>query len=100
MEDSDLTTCNKCGKVYAAWSLERIISEISKFNTWYESLPNSQKSSYSGRSSLKNYKYCYSCGNIYTNFRDYKKGDIPNGSTISTILSRKEQGKLMEKLYE
>jgi hypothetical protein len=87
----NLVTCKKCGWVYFSYTWEDCIMSIEKFNSYYYSLPNENRTMFSGPSSIENYKTC-GCGNSYKNFRDYDKkidADI-NGHTISPILHYNE----------
>ncbi len=84
-------TCNSCGWVYVAVSLDYATDQITKFNKFFSTLPKEvQINLYGGNgASLKEYLHCW-CGNSYKNFRDFKPGDCPDGCTIGPILDRDE----------
>lgn len=85
----DAVTCLKCGTVAFSVSLEYMADEIKRFNEYYESLSKKDKSMFGGRSKVRGYIQCW-CGNPYTNFRKSKRGDCPDGCTLSPILHRDE----------
>jgi hypothetical protein len=81
-------TCNKCG--WVAFGVTRQFAEdaVKSFNEHYASLSAEQQEDfYGGRgSSIKNYECCFYCGGPYTNFRNAKLGDAPNGVTLQSII--------------
>lgn len=79
-----LRTCNSCGTVYFGVSLKAAKTEVRRFNKYFNSLSERAKKTYS-KGKLENYLKCY-CGNDFTNFRDTKEGDCPDGVTISPIV--------------
>jgi rubredoxin len=83
-------TCINCGWVHKEVSLEYAENEVARFNEYYDILtPKEQQDYYGGhRSSMDRYTRCFSCGESYKNFRDYREGDCPVGVTIGPILDR------------
>jgi succinate dehydrogenase/fumarate reductase-like Fe-S protein len=66
--------------------------EVKNFNTYYDNLPfSTQQDFYGGKkSSIKQYERCMLCGTCYHNFRRAKKNEIPLGSTLNPIISKKD----------
>lgn len=91
LNNCTLVTCLKCGEVYFEVSREFAIDEVERFNKYFDSLPKNEQDDYYGgiKSKVSNYEFCW-CKNIYTNFRDFKMGDCPDGVTISPIIKRDE----------
>lgn len=80
-------TCKWCGTVYFPVSRKFAEQEVEKFNRYFMTLSvATQLSNYGGKnSSVAHYEYCW-CKNSYKNFRAFKKGDCPDGVTISPII--------------
>lgn len=89
---SDLVTCLGCGWVYFQVS-EAFVQDWEKtWEKYWPTLDQEGRESFGlpdGPPSRASYLKCR-CGNPYTNFRDAKKGDSPDGCTINPILNRSE----------
>lgn len=83
-------TCCKCGWVHYEMSMEEIVQNVKTFNDYYDTLTETEQQTYYGgnKSSIERYTKCLNCGNIYTDFRDSKEGDCPDGCTINPIMTR------------
>lgn len=86
---ANLKTCNKCGWVHFAVSRKHAEDEVTKFNEYFDTLSKKEQDEfYSGKgSSIRQYEHCMLCDGSYTNFRDSKYGDCPDGCTINPIIS-------------
>jgi len=84
-------TCLKCGWVYFEVTRGYAQDEVKRFNEYFEALSKEKQDDYYGGkgSNIKQYEYCW-CGSTYKNFRDSKKGDCPNGVTMSPMICRNE----------
>jgi hypothetical protein len=84
----DCRTCNKCGWVYFGVSREYAENQLNEFNRYFDTLSREDQELYYGGkdSDISQYEKCW-CGNDYTNFRDSREGDCPDGVTISLIIS-------------
>lgn len=85
----DYKTCNKCGWVHFGVSRWHAENEVSKFNKSFDALTKEHQEEYYGEknSSIRQYEHCVACDESYTNFRDSKYGDCPDGCTINPIIS-------------
>lgn len=83
-----LVTCNQCGYVMFAVTLEYARREVSDFNKFFWGLEEQKRNDYYGGkpSSLKNYCKCINCGGTFKNFRPAIAGDCPDGCTINPVL--------------
>lgn len=81
-------TCNKCGWVHFGVTREFAENEVKRFNDYFNTLTeDKQQKHYGGKcSSIAQYDRCFFCGNSYTNFRDFKEGDCPDGVTLGPII--------------
>lgn len=78
-------TCLKCGRVSMGITQEEAEQAIKDFNDWYYNQPKEVQELYGGPSSLDDYR-CF-CGNKdATAYRDFKKGNCPEGVTISPVI--------------
>jgi hypothetical protein len=83
-------TCKKCGNVAVAvsraWAEEELASSIA----FLASLSDKDRELYqSGTPTMARYEYCW-CKNHYKNFRAYKKGDCPDGCTLTSIIKKSD----------
>jgi hypothetical protein len=85
-------TCLKCGWVHFAVTRQYAEDEIARFNAYYDTLPaDKQQQFYDGqKSAISSYDTCGCCGGPYTNFRDSKPGDSPDGCTLNPIIHYSE----------
>lgn len=91
----DNVTCKSCGTVSFLITLKEAKAEIRRFNRYYNSLSKAvQKKYYGGNeSTLQNYRCC-----LKMDLRKSKKGDCPNGCTISPVV--KEMTWVISKGYK
>lgn len=82
-------TCTKCGEVYFTVSRKAAEKEVREFNRYYHSLSKEHQQDFYGgkKAKLLTYEKCW-CGNSYKNFRRTKKGDCPDGVTLSPIIRK------------
>lgn len=80
-------TCKKCGWVYFGVSREHAEAEVKRFNEYFYKLSQKNRKRLYGNkpASIQLYEKCW-CGNDYTNFRPSRRGDCPDGCTISPII--------------
>jgi len=84
-------TCLKCGWVHFGVSRKYAETEIDSFNTFFDKASQDVKDSYGNRrSNIKHYERCFYCSGPYTNFRDAKPGDAPDGVTMQPIIVEHE----------
>lgn len=85
-------TCQSCGWVHFEVSRQYAEDEVKSFNEYFDGLTAEQQQDfYNGKkSSVQNYERCMSCGGHYSNFRDSRVGDYPDGCTINPIIVRTE----------
>lgn len=83
-----LRTCNKCGWVHFAVSRKHAEDEVATFKVYFDGLSKEiQDSFYGGQpSKIRDYEHCMVCDTPYTDFRDSKHGDVPDGCTMSPII--------------
>lgn len=88
MKKNKLLTCNKCNWVHFGVSLEDALKQSAEFNRYWMTLSLEDRESYYGGSAndFTRYTKCMVCKNDFTDFRDAKDGDVPEGSTINPIL--------------
>lgn len=86
-------TCIRCGWVHFGVSRAEALDSISRFMEYYGTLSISQRESFykSNPPSIADYEHCMVCVNSYKNFRPYKKGDCPDGCTLSPILKSRSK---------
>ena len=80
-------TCKKCGTVYIAVSRVFAELEIASSAIFLKSLSKKDKELYQSDLTIASYEYCW-CKNHYKNFRAFKKGDCPDGCTLSSIIRK------------
>lgn len=81
-------TCNGCGWVYFGITRNNAEISVKQFNAFYKKLTKKEKANYGNKkASIKEYEHCGICGEPWTNFRDSKEGDCPDGSTLNPIIS-------------
>lgn len=92
MTKFDYVICKYCSCVMFKVSRSYAKKEVNKFNKYFDSLNIAQQIEYynGNKSSIRNYEKCMSCGTCYHNFRKAKKFEVPFGSTVSPIISRKD----------
>lgn len=78
--------CLACGWVHFGVSREYAESEVARFNAFYEKADAETKACYGGPSSISNYEHCMRCGGSWTNFREAREGDCPDGCTLNPII--------------
>jgi hypothetical protein len=87
-----IVTCIHCK--WCAFEVSRRYAkkEVKDFNKYFDSLDKkTQEQCYGGKkASIRNYERCMLCGTCYHNFRHAKKNEIPNGSTLDPIISKKD----------
>jgi hypothetical protein len=85
-------TCKKCGQVYVGvprkWAEEEIINSTRWLDEMAISDPKG-RSYFGDPPKLVQYEYCW-CKNHYKNFRAFKKGDCPDGCTLSSIIKKSD----------
>lgn len=88
----NLRTCNKCGWVHFGVSRKYAEDEVANFKVYFDSLPKEKQDDFYGGkpSNIKNYEHCMFCHGPYTNFRDAKYGDCPDGCTINPIINEEK----------
>jgi protein-arginine kinase activator protein McsA len=84
--------CKFCNWVHFKVSRKYAINEVNKFNKYFNSLSKEDQVLFykNTKASIRNYECCNLCGTCYHNFRRAKKNELPNGSTISPIIDRKD----------
>lgn len=85
-------TCKKCGTVYIAVPRKWAEAEIASSTKWIAGMDQEYlEKHYDGKRptppKLREYEYCW-CKNDYKNFRAFKKGDCPDGCTLSSIIRK------------
>lgn len=84
---SDTRTCNSCGWVHFGMTREHAEMEVARFNAFYDEAEDKIKEMYGYRSAdIHSYEHCFRCSGSYTNFRDSRPGDCPDGCTIQPII--------------
>lgn len=90
---NDLRTCLKCGWVHFGVTRQHAEDEVSRFNTYFDTLDQDGKDSFGNKkSSIRHYERCFFCSGPWTNFRPYLEGDCPEGVTIQPIIVEQENG--------
>jgi len=80
-------TCLKCGWVAFGVPRDWAENEVKCFNKYFETLTQADKDAFGGKpSTIAAYERCFRCGGPYTNFRNSKDGDAPNGVTMQPII--------------
>lgn len=83
-------TCNKCGWVHFAVTLEYVQQWKADWKQWCKEWDVKRLKGFGIKNrkppSDKSYYRCFFCGNPYTDFRASKAGDCPDGCTIQPIL--------------
>lgn len=87
-------TCLRCGRVAFSITRKRAEAAVRTFNEYYGRLSTSDREKYYGSTpaSIALYERCMQCGNSYTNFREEREGDCPNGCTLSPIIYEEAHG--------
>jgi hypothetical protein len=80
-------TCKKCGTVYVAVPRAWAEEEIASSTKWLREMDLKDRKNYGSPPKLSEYEYCW-CKNHYKNFRAWKKGDSPDGCTLSSIIRK------------
>lgn len=81
-------TCNKCGWVHFGVTRAHAESEVASFKEHFDGLSKQdQDDLYGGKpSSIQDYDTCHKCKGPYTDFRDARHGDVPDGCDIGPII--------------
>lgn len=87
----NLTTCNKCNKVYFVVSRKKAEEEITNSNKYYLKCTEEMKKKHfkAGPAKIATYESCQ-CGTSYKDFRDFKIGDCQPGDMLISIIDRKD----------
>jgi hypothetical protein len=82
-------TCKKCGTVYVAVPRAWAEDEIASSTRWIDGMTPAYRKKHGPYTppTLGQYEYCW-CKNHYKNFRAFKKGDCPDGCTLSSIIRK------------
>jgi hypothetical protein len=96
-------TCNNCGWVHVGVTAKYVLEQTASFGDYWDAADEHTRSSfwneevrgpmpdfYPRNEHADGYRKCLRCGGIYTNFRDFKEGDCPEGCTIGPILMREQ----------
>ena len=87
-------TCIGCGWVHMSVSAEYVRDWEREWQVRFDNETPEYLESYgittAPPKAKGQYLNCHRCNGSYKNFRDYKDGDMPDGCTISGILSRDE----------
>jgi hypothetical protein len=85
-------TCNGCGWVSFGVSRQYALDEVKRFNEYLASLDPATRTANYGKQevSITSYEKCW-CGEPYTNARDSKPGDCPDGCTIGPMIHWSEK---------
>lgn len=85
-------TCGTCGEVRFEVTYKEAFRQTFKFNKYFDTLNKEQKELYynNTKASAKLYTQCF-LGHSYTQFRDFKEGDCPDGCTQSPIIARRRK---------
>lgn len=81
-------TCNGCGWVAFGVSRDYAQHSVEQFNQYFDGLSKQDQQDFYGghKSSIKQYEMCIRCGGSYKNFREFQKGDCPQGVTLNPII--------------
>jgi hypothetical protein len=98
---NDQLTCNNCGWVHFGVSREYVEKQTQEFGDYWDAADKETKESFWSRAvrgpmpdlfpraeHALGYTKCQRCRGSYTNFRESKEGDCPNGCTIGPILNK------------
>ncbi len=90
--DNKLVICKFCKWVHFEVSRKYAKKEVEDFNRYFDTLGKEKQEEYYGgkKASIRNYERCMLCGTCYHNFRRAKKSEIPLGSTLNPIISKKD----------
>jgi len=86
-------TCKQCGWVHFQVSSQYIDKWEADWKIFWAKSSQETREAYGCPNEppkRDGYYKCFFCGGDYTNFRDFKAGDCPEGCTIQPILSRME----------
>lgn len=82
-------TCNKCGWVAFEVTREHAERSVLEFNTWFDTQTPEVQAMDGGKGlSIRIYERCHFCGGPYTDFRESREGDCPDGCTLCPIICR------------
>lgn len=86
-------TCKKCGWVAFAvprkWAEAEVASAAIWLNKMAKEDPEGRACYGDDLPTITRYEHCW-CGNSYKNFRAFKKGDCPDGCTLSSIIRKQD----------
>lgn len=84
--------CKHCKWVMFEVTREYAKNQVKEFNEYFDTLTKEQQQDFYGgnKSSIRSYESCMLCGTCYHNFRKAKKSEVPFGSTVNPIISRKD----------